>query len=77
MKRCVDDSLLYMSLREQFERTCRFLDLGGNHGAIFNPHKFQFCQKKVTYVGLVLDENGVRPPDDFFKPSGASQPQLM
>merc|ERR1711867_378588 len=56
-----------MSIRAQFERTCRFLDLGGNHGAIFNPHKFQFCQKKVTYVGLVLDESGVRPPDDFFE----------
>ena len=68
MKRCVDDSLLYdTSIRAQFERTCRFLDLGGNHGAIFNPHKFQFCQKKVNYVGLVLDESGVRPPDDSFE----------
>ena len=47
MKRCVDDSLLHdTSIREQFVRTCRFLDLGGNHGAIFNPSKFQFCKKK-------------------------------
>merc|ERR1712240_203857 len=68
MKRCIDDTLLYdNSIEAQFHRTCRTLDTGGNHGAIFNPKKFQFCCRKVNYVGLVLDESGIRPPDEFFE----------
>ena len=67
-KRCVDDMLLYdESIVAQFHRTCEALDLGGRNGALFNPKKFQFCSKKVEYVGLVLDEDGARPPDEFLE----------
>ena len=67
MKRCVDDTLLYDdTIEEQFYRTCSALDLGGNHGAIFNPKKFHFSQQEVDYVGLVISDTGVRPPQEFF-----------
>ena len=60
MKRCIDDTLIYDSTIEaQFYRTYKTLDTGGNHGTIFNPKKFQFCRRKVDYVGLVLDESGI------------------
>ena len=46
MKRIVDDSLLYdTTIAKQFCRVCETLELGSNHGAIFNPKKFQFCRR--------------------------------
>ena len=44
MKWCIDDTLIHdTDIEAQFYRTFQTLDTGGNHGAIFNPKKFQFC----------------------------------
>ena len=43
------------------------MELGSNHGAIFNPKKFQFCRREVEYAGLVISDSGVRPPAEMFK----------
>ena len=67
MKRIVDDSLLYdTTIAEQFRRVCETLELGSNHGAIFNPKKFQFCRREVEYAGLMISDSGVRPPAEMF-----------
>ena len=68
MVRCVDDALIYdHTVEEQFHRTCAALDQGGNNGALFHPGKFQFCKKEVDFVGLVVGDTGVRPPQEFFE----------
>ena len=55
------------TIREQFFRVCRALELGSQHGAIFNPKKFQFCKREVVFAGLVVSESGVRPPQEMFR----------
>ena len=68
MKRIVDDALLFdKTVAEQFHRVCAALELGSNHGAIFNPKKFQFCRREVEYAGLMISDSGVRPPAEMFK----------
>ena len=68
MRRIVDDSLLYdNSVKDQFFRVCQALDTGSNHGAIFNPKKFQFCAREVEYAGLVISDTGVKPPPELFQ----------
>ena len=68
MRRIVDDALLFdTSVRDQFFRVCQALDTGSNHGAIFNPKKFQFCAREVEYAGLVISDTGVKPPPELFQ----------
>ena len=68
MRRIVDDSLLYdNTIQAQFHRVCQVLDTGSNHGAIFNPKKFQFGPREVEYMGLVISDMGVKPPQELFQ----------
>ena len=58
----VDDSLLYSNSIEQcFWDTWDYLTLCAENGIVVNKGKFEFCQKKIEFAGLLLTENGVSP----------------
>ena len=68
MERCVDDAILYEnSIEENFFRTCQYLSLCSANGILFSEKKFQFCSKKVDFLGFILDEEGVKPSDEHLK----------
>ena len=63
---CVDDSILFdNSIEENFFRVCEFLTVGASGGCTFNPHKFQFGQKEVTFLGFLITEDGVKTTPQF------------
>ena len=65
-KRCIDDNLLYdETIEEQFFRSCKFLDRCGSNGVILNPHKFQFAQSEVDFLGFTVTDTGARPTTEY------------
>ena len=62
MRRCMDDTLLYdTSIKDQFFRVCKFLQMAGEHGCIHSTKKLKFCEKTVEFVGYQLMEVGIKP----------------
>ena len=65
-KTCVDDSILYSDdIEENFFLVCKFLETGAAGGCTFNPKKFQFGQKEVTFLGFQVTDTGVRVTQEF------------
>ena len=68
MERCVDDTVLWdTTIEENFHSTCRYLSICASAGILFTEKKFQFCSKKVEFLGFDLDEEGVKPSEEFLK----------
>ena len=52
-ERLMNDTLHYdTDLEEHWWRAIEFLDTVGRSGIVLNPKKFQFCQRKVDFVGF-------------------------
>ena len=65
-KTCVDDSLLYEDdIETNFYRTCDFLEKGAHGGCTFNPKKFEFAERVVTFLGFSVTDTGIKPTPAF------------
>ena len=63
---CVDDTILYdNSIEQNFFRVCEFLTTGSMGGCTFNPHKFQFGQEEVTFLGFLITSDGMKTTPQF------------
>ena len=64
---CIDDGCLWdKTTKENFFRTCKYIDRCGRNGIILNPKKFVFSQDKVDFVGYEVGPDYVRPSKKFF-----------
>jgi len=74
--KCIDDTLLYSEdIESCFYSVFDYLTICGENGITINEKKFQFCQDIVTFAGLTITPDGIRPSDkvltairDFPKP---------
>ena len=65
-KTCVDDSMIYNdSIEENFFRVCQFLEKSARGGCTFNPKKFQFGCREVTFLGFLVTDTGIKPTPQF------------
>ena len=65
-KTCVDDSIIYDDdIETNFYRTGQFLDQGARGGCTFNPRKFQFSEREVTFLGFLVTDTGIKPTPGF------------
>ena len=63
---CVDDTILFNdSIEQNFFKVCEFLTTGANGGCTFNPHKFQFAQDEVNFLGFLVTRDGVKTTGQF------------
>ena len=63
---CVDDTILFSDTIEQnFYKVCEFLTTGSNGGCTFNPHKFQFGEDEVNFLGFLVTRDGVKTTNQF------------
>ena len=73
----IDDTLLYEeSIEDCFYATCRYIELCGRNGVVFNPAKFKFGRTELDFAGFTVTDSGVKPTKrmleairDFPKPT--------
>ena len=67
-ERCIDDTVLCSNTIEGcFIQTCKYLSLCSGAGILFSKKKFQFCSKKVEFLGFQLDDDTVKPTSAFLE----------
>ena len=67
-RKLVDDSILRAnSIKEMFFMTADFLSECAGAGVVFGEPKFQFCERKVEYVGFRVGDQAVKPTGDMLQ----------
>jgi hypothetical protein len=62
--KCIDDTLLYSKdIEASFYSVFDYLMICAENGITINKSKFQFCQNTVTFAGLTITPEGIRPSD--------------
>lgn len=62
--KCVDDTLLWEdSVDESYKQVYRYLQICQRNGITLNKEKFQFCQNTVSFAGLTVTSDGIKPSD--------------
>ena len=62
----VDDNMIWDSTAEEnFASVCKLLDIYGKAGLVMNPHKFQFAQETVSFAGMEITKNAIRPAREY------------
>ena len=46
-------------------RVCKLLDIYGKAGLVMNSDKFQFAQETVSFAGLEITKNAIRPAREY------------
>ena len=60
--KCVDDTLLWANNIElSYKQVHQYLQICQENGITLNKEKFQFCQDAVTFAGLRITTDGIRP----------------
>ena len=60
--RIVDDTLLHEpTIETSFFATCRYIDVCGRAGVVFNPEKFVFSREEVDFAGFTVADSDIRP----------------
>ena len=64
--KCIDDALLYSGdIESSFFAVFDYLTLCARNGITINKKKFVFCQDTVTFAGLKVTPDGIRPSDEL------------
>ena len=67
-ERCIDDTVLWSDTIEGcLMQTCKYLSLCSGAGVLFSKKKFQFCSKKVEFLGFQLDGDTFKPTSSFLE----------
>ena len=62
----MDDSIIYDDdIETNFYCTCQFLEQAARGGCTFNPRKFQFSEREVTFLGFLVTDTGIKPTPGF------------
>ena len=71
----VDDTVLWSEdLEQNFNEVCNLLEVCSGAGLIFNPDKFQFGLDTVSFAGLDITPDGVRPSSKLLESIRAFPP---
>ena len=62
--RLIDDvAFWHKKLKEHFETVAKYIDTMSKAGIAFSAKKFQFAQKELHYLGLIIGPKGIRVSD--------------
>jgi hypothetical protein len=66
LKRCIDNTLIWASsIWMSFRQIWYILNFCSKEGIVFNPNKMKLGEKSLNIFGYHLDQNGLKPTDDF------------
>ena len=49
------------TVEENFVSVCKLLDIYGKAGLVMNSDKFQFGQETVSFAGMEITKDAIRP----------------
>ena len=64
----VDDNMVWDStVEENFPSVCKLLDIYGKAGQVMNSEKLQFVQETVSFKGMEITKNAIRPAREYLE----------
>ena len=53
------------TVEENFASVCKLLYIYGKAGLVMNLDRFQFAQETVTFAGMEITKNAIRPAGEY------------